>query len=623
MNFYISKIKLWFRNGEEPRIFEFLRDKVNVITGDSSTGKSSILKIIDYCLLADYCTIVQDIINENVSWYGLVFFVDDRLHTSIRKAPTLEQSEMCVIFREGEFLPDTEPEANLNDIRSKAMVRMNELFNVPAKLKLDSKVVLNFRHNLMFNYLTEDIIATENTYQDLRFFRNRDFGRILDDLFKMAIGVNEAKIRELEGELEKVNNTTAKKRKAQEKQYELVEAYEQNRKKIMEEMVSLDLCDASELGSTPEEWSQIMKTTVDNYNVQFSDVRKENKRKQLNEELRQLRENLGYFMSLKAEYEGYMKRLKIQSDSLVPIEFIEKHMSEIFRYHETSQLLGKLQEAWKAIRDNYTPEPKLPDNFEKRMQELQKEIDAKTCESKRLNPMQPENKNIQWISSVILLSEKITKELKKVPTITITDEDIIKLQEVETAIDERLRKLQTRNDNAIGELNYHINRYFRYQNGLSESYNDCKPVYSMGEHVLMLERDGTEYPIANVGSKSNYMFLHLCYFFGLHELLAKNNNKQIPRFLFIDQPSIPYYADRTDGDDQELRGGDEIKLLSAFRLIDRFMQEMIRDNRHFQIILIEHADPRYWEDQNELQSFKTCYQFRNNEGLIPSNAIKK
>lgn len=623
MNFYISKIKLWFRNGEEPRTFEFLRDKVNVITGDSSTGKSSVLKIIDYCLLADRCTIVQDIINENVSWYGLVFFADDRLYTSIRKAPTLEESEMRVIFREGELLPDTEPEAHVNDMRSKAMVKMNELFNISTKLKLDSKVVLNFRHYLMFNYLTEDIIATESTYQDLRFFRNRDFGKILDDLFKVAIGVNEAKIRELKGELEEAKNTIAKKRKAQGKQYEQLEVYEQNREKIMKELVSLDLCDASELGNTPEEWTQIMKTTLDNYNVQFSNKNKEDKRKQLNEKLNQLRETLRYFTSLKTEYEGYMKRLKRQNDSLVPIEFIEKHMSEIFRYYETRQLLSELQKAWKAIRDNYTLEVRLPDDFEKRMQELQKEINTKTDEYKRLNPMQPEKQNVQWIHSVMLLVDKIKKELKKVPTITITEEDVIKLQEIETAINEKLKKLQARNDNAIGQLNNYINKYFSYQDGLSESYNDCKPVYSMSEHILMLERDGIEYPIANVGSKSNYMFLHLCYFFGLHELLAKNNNKQIPQFLFIDQPSIPYYADRKDNDNQELRGDDETKLLSAFRLIDKFMQEMACDNRHFQIILIEHADPRYWEGQNKMQSFKTCYQFRNNEGLIPANAIKE
>ena len=73
MNFYIKKIRLWFNNHPKPQDYEFHPNKVNVVTGDSSTGKSSILRIIDYCLMAQESTIVDDVINNNVSWYGLSF----------------------------------------------------------------------------------------------------------------------------------------------------------------------------------------------------------------------------------------------------------------------------------------------------------------------------------------------------------------------------------------------------------------------------------------------------------------------------------------------------------------------------------------------------------------------
>lgn len=48
MKFNINKIILWLNNGKI-RELTFEKNKVNVITGGSSTGKSEIIDIIDYC----------------------------------------------------------------------------------------------------------------------------------------------------------------------------------------------------------------------------------------------------------------------------------------------------------------------------------------------------------------------------------------------------------------------------------------------------------------------------------------------------------------------------------------------------------------------------------------------
>lgn len=61
---------------------------------------------------------------------------------------------------------------------------------------------------------------------------------------------------------------------------------------------------------------------------------------------------------------------------------------------------------------------------------------------------------------------------------------------------------------------------------------------------------------------------------------------------------------------------DESKLKEAFRLIDSFMKQNVGGGSEFQIILIEHADPSYWED---LKYFETRYVFTEDRdyGLIP------
>ena len=78
MTFYIKKIVLWLKNGDT-RILKFKNDKVNVITGNSKTGKTAILEIIDYCLCGSDSNISYEHIGENVLWYGLNFCINEKL----------------------------------------------------------------------------------------------------------------------------------------------------------------------------------------------------------------------------------------------------------------------------------------------------------------------------------------------------------------------------------------------------------------------------------------------------------------------------------------------------------------------------------------------------------------
>lgn len=144
------------------------------------------------------------------------------------------------------------------------------------------------------------------------------------------------------------------------------------------------------------------------------------------------------------------------------------------------------------------------------------------------------------------------------------------------------------------------------------SYPDASMVYDATERRVSLLKDGDEYPVRNIGSKSNYMFLHLCFFLGLHKSILKNKSQQVGSFLFIDQPSIPYYADK-----DTLDNDDKKQLTKAFCLLNDFMKEIIVDeNGHFQIILIEHADESYWKN---LDFFHTVAKFSKSDdgGLIP------
>ena len=86
MRFQLNKIKLWFKNNSEPKEYEFLPNKVNVITGDATIGKTSFMSIIDYCLLSNKNRIIEKTINENVSWYSIDFNINAKRFFIARKS---------------------------------------------------------------------------------------------------------------------------------------------------------------------------------------------------------------------------------------------------------------------------------------------------------------------------------------------------------------------------------------------------------------------------------------------------------------------------------------------------------------------------------------------------------
>lgn len=53
------------------RELEFNVNGVSIVAGDSATGKSSLIEIIDYCLGAGECRVPDGVIRETVEWYAL------------------------------------------------------------------------------------------------------------------------------------------------------------------------------------------------------------------------------------------------------------------------------------------------------------------------------------------------------------------------------------------------------------------------------------------------------------------------------------------------------------------------------------------------------------------------
>ena len=86
MTMQLLKVCLYGNNGER-RDVDFVPSKVNIITGASKKGKSSLIDIVEYCLGSSECNVADGCIRETVAWYAIVLKFTDAEVFIARAAP--------------------------------------------------------------------------------------------------------------------------------------------------------------------------------------------------------------------------------------------------------------------------------------------------------------------------------------------------------------------------------------------------------------------------------------------------------------------------------------------------------------------------------------------------------
>ena len=192
MTFYIKKIVLWLKNGDT-RILKFKNDKVNVITGNSKTGKTAILEIIDYCLCGSDSNISYEHIGENVLWYGLNFCINEKLYTIARG----EYKDETRLSKDYYFSPDGNipklPYVTIGESQLKEIIEQEFSINSKVTFGYGGKTIrqnskISYRYFMLFNTLSGDVINHSKYY-----FDKMDLSRYreaLPRIFDLALGID-------------------------------------------------------------------------------------------------------------------------------------------------------------------------------------------------------------------------------------------------------------------------------------------------------------------------------------------------------------------------------------------------------------------------------------------------
>ncbi|WP_232202934.1 DUF3732 domain-containing protein [Nitrosopumilus sp. SJ] len=163
----IKEIVLYGKNGKIRKV-EFHLGATNIITGDSTTGKSSLVDILEYCFGSDTCTIPAGPIRETVDWYGVLLQMKNERIFIARKNPNPgKNSSTKAYFEKNAKLtsPSKTPHENITTdvVRNK----LTSEIGIPSELKLSiSKnmnvpISVNFNHSSLFCFQYQSEIASK------------------------------------------------------------------------------------------------------------------------------------------------------------------------------------------------------------------------------------------------------------------------------------------------------------------------------------------------------------------------------------------------------------------------------------------------------------------------------
>jgi len=592
VKFWLEKMVLWYKFGGT-RTLSFKNNKVNVITGDSLTGKSAILQIFDYCLFASRSKLPEDTINANVSWYGIKFHINNKAFTIARTSLDKGKATSSYYFSQFGEVPEV-PFSTHDEDTIKAILESE--FGIDAKvtiafggktIKLGSKISL--RYFLLFNTISEDIITSSSI-----FFDKQDQSRYLEALpriFDLAVGIetleNQLAREEKNKDLEEIRRLRRQLSRMANKKGD----FDTERDSIIRRAREFGIFEAE--GGDEMPLNSIMARIVspDSFEPSFgSSARLSEIRNEIAFQLRIIR-NLRV---LKTEYNDYRKLLTTVTDSLKPVGFLRENMNDLVQTSIFDTLLKALELDFSRLKGDIQARVPIDTNVNDRIREREKSIESLRAEAASLphdaTSFESERSKFMFLGELKAKIELygIGEESGDIASISSHIDELVARSEqivVRDATDDREMFL-----NLLDEI---MLDYMKLAGPAMGNYQGYLPIFDYKTKALHLRRPRTAHT-ENVGSSSNHMFLHLILFLGLHEAISIQRSRFVPSILFIDQPSRPYWGDGTKRK-VTLDSSDEDKIRKAFELLNHFVQRMlVNDSGQCQVIVFEHVPPSTW-----------------------------
>lgn len=645
MKLIIKNIILYPVNKDlTPRIIKFDGSKIDIITGFSKRGKSSIIEIIDYCLGNSDCSIPIGEIRNLVDVFALKIVVNGKDIFIGRDSPgNSSQSSKKMYYveidRKGEYsqfnsnnwLLNREEYSENNDSIKNKLNSLGKFLNIEELIEnKDEGITVGFRDTTAFQFQSQSIIANGNTI----FFNTDDFfhQNRLKKLFPLVLGYKSYDMLLIEEEIKNLEKDWSKISGKVENLKEKYQNWQSNIYEYYSEAVRLGLSnnDINITSSTVDliklELEKILFDVKQNVlfktgnSIRFSEKLEELevRRTLLFRELQTKKMELSKILKFENTKKEYVENVYSQiSERLKPIDwFLNRKGTEFCPFCESKSdnVLVELHKL-KIVKEENS---KLNDidfstdfSFEKEKSVLKKAIKEQETTinqfDNNIDILLKDTKEEQFAYQKIYeFVGKVSTFINNLPN--ENNELVSQLDEIEKSLIGKRKNLANLKqkfdkDHILNKVSKSIKTYIDLLPIEHKQY--CNVLIDPEKYLgikIQDEKNKTITFLNKIGSGSNYMCYHLATLLGLHEYFYKlketNTTNYVPSFLVLDQPSQVYYPDILEEKvikKQKLVSKESEDLENTKKIFEVCAKFMERTNNEIQIIILEHAPVSTWK----------------------------
>ena len=153
----------------------------------------------------------------------------------------------------------------------------------------------------------------------------------------------------------------------------------------------------------------------------------------------------------------------------------------------------------------------------------------------------------------------------------------------------------------------------KYATEIGLEYSEGRVVLDLRRLLVVVETERGPIPLSRIGSGQNWVGYHVIAHMALHRWFSKQN-RPVPRFLILDQPSQAHYP--SDADEEGWTGVVKDEDRRAVRDLFDFMYRSTKEIEGLQLIVLDHAHLREpWFEESIIE------EWRGDAALVPAEWI--